>query len=237
MSNQVDSQGNRWSNDLRVISANIRGFHTNIGELTHQFVLKNEADIVLAGETFLDDKAAPNYAKIPGYSNWIRKDRNARGGGLALCYKIGIQLQVIDEPLPDNVEMIIFKILDHRNQGVLFCVCYRPPSQGTVLLDYLIDNIDRLMVTYNCQNIVVLGDLNPVLVQSTLNDLMALHDLHNFVRFPTHRSGSSLDPVITDLPPHRVRCQPLGYVGTSDHEAVLTTMNLKIPKEEINTIE
>ena len=40
--------------DLCIVSANLRGFHTNVGELTHRFILPNNADIVFVCETFLD---------------------------------------------------------------------------------------------------------------------------------------------------------------------------------------
>lgn len=65
-----------------------------MGELTHTFVLKTKAGII-----FLDDKIPGNYAKIPGYSPWIRKDRNTSGGGIALCHKDEVPSQVIDYPV------------------------------------------------------------------------------------------------------------------------------------------
>lgn len=38
-----------------IVSANLRGFHTNVGELTHSFAKVNNADIVFVSETFLDN--------------------------------------------------------------------------------------------------------------------------------------------------------------------------------------
>lgn len=40
---------------LRVLSTNLRGFRTNVVELTHAFVLKHSVDIVITVETVLTD--------------------------------------------------------------------------------------------------------------------------------------------------------------------------------------
>ncbi|XP_042858570.1 uncharacterized protein LOC122244672 [Penaeus japonicus] len=217
---------------IKIISANIRGFHTNVGELTHQFVIKNNADIVFVVETFLDDKVAPNYAKIPGFSNWARKDRNTQGGGVALCYRENLQLQIIDCDIPEILEILLFKIIDAQGHGTLCLGCYRPPSQGPVLINFLMENLDRLMTSNNCQHVLVIGDLNQNRIQTAFDTLLAVYDLNNHVDFPTHQSGSSLDPVVTDLPPHLISCAPLGYVGSSDHLAVLTKIKMKKVREE-----
>lgn len=39
---------------LVVVSANMRGFRTNVPELTHSYVLKNDVNVVVTVETFLD---------------------------------------------------------------------------------------------------------------------------------------------------------------------------------------
>ena len=54
---------------LRVLSAHVRGFRTNVGELTHTFVLKHRVDVVMTVETFLDDSCVTTCERIPGYSN------------------------------------------------------------------------------------------------------------------------------------------------------------------------
>lgn len=73
-----------WHSPLNIVSANIRGFHADIGELTYRFVKRINTDIVPFSETFLDDEAPWNYARMTGYSLWIRQDRSVSGGGFAL---------------------------------------------------------------------------------------------------------------------------------------------------------
>ena len=222
------------SSELKVVSANLRGFHTNIGELTHSVIVKNSVDLVFVCETFLDDKVPVTYARVKGYSTWIRKDRFTQGGGIAFCHKESLNVQVVELPLPapSEIELVALKIIDGNGKGLLCVGCYRPPRQGSVLLDYLTGNIDTMMTANQCESVVVLGDLNQHLVQDAFNTLLVVHNLHNYVTFPTHRSGSSLDPVVTDLPHHSIQCFPLDFVGTSDHVAVLTKIQFRKPREE-----
>ncbi|XP_045117635.1 uncharacterized protein LOC123508165 [Portunus trituberculatus] len=222
------------NSELKIVSANVRGFHTNIGELTHSVIIKKNIDLVFVCETFLDAKVPSNYARIKGYSPWIRKDRSTQGGGVAFCFKETVNAQVVEPPtpIPGELELLTLKIIDSNGKGLLCVGCYRPPSQGTVLLDYLTLNLDSLMTASQCDSVIVIGDLNQHTVRDAFNSLLVVHDMHNYVTFPTHKSGSSLDPVVTDLPSHTVQCFPLDFVGTSDHVAVFTRVQFKTPREE-----
>ena len=219
------------------VSANLRGFHSNVGDLTHSVIRKTNADIVFVCETFLDDNVPANYARVKGYTAWIRKDRSSQGGGVAFCHKETINVQVVEPPVPAprELELLTLKVIDAQGKGLLCIGCYRPPSQGAVLLEYLIENIDSMMVANQCSNVMIIGDLNQNSVKNAFNTLLVVHDLKNYVTFPTHNSGSSLDPVVTDLPPHSVQCSPLDFVGTSDHVAVLTKIHFERPREESHT--
>ena len=222
------------NSELKIVSANVRGFHTNIGELTHSVIIKEDIDLVFVCETFLDAEVPSNYARIKGYSPWIRKDRSTQGGGVEFCFKETVNAQVVEPPtpIPGEIELLALKIIDSNGKGLLCLGCYRPPSQGTVLLDYLTVNLDSLMTASQCDRVIVIGDLNQRMVRDAFNSLLVVHDLHNYVTFPTHKSGSSLDPVVTDLPPHTVQCSPLDFVGTSDHVAVFTRVQFRTPREE-----
>ena len=89
-----------------------------------------------------------------------------------------------------------------------------------------------MMTANKCDSVIIVGDLNQRTVSGAFNTLLVVHNMQNLVTFPTHSSGSSLDPVLTDLPPHTVHCLPLDYVGTSDHVAVLSKVKLSRPREE-----
>ena len=77
--------------------------------------------------------------------------------------------------------------------------------------------------------------MNQNLVMRSFEELLTIFGLTNHVNFPTHISGSSLDPVITDLPSSIVCCRPLGYVGSSDHQAVYTSINVEQANDDAVT--
>ena len=162
--------------------------------------------------------------------------RNTRRS-VAFCHKETLSAQVVQPPVPvpAKIEMLTLKLSERNGKSILCVGCYRPPSQGTVLIDFLTANIDAMMTSSQCDSVVIVGDLNQYLVRDAFNTMMVVHDLPNYVTFPTHCSGSSLDPVVTDLPPHTVHCEPLDFVGTSDHVAVLTRIHFRRPREESHT--
>ncbi|MPC61303.1 hypothetical protein E2C01_055372 [Portunus trituberculatus] len=96
-------------------------------------------------------------------------------------------------------------------------------------------NLDAMMVASHCEKVVIIGDLNQCTGQNAYNTVLVVHNLRNHVTFPTHSSGSSLDPVVADLPSHFVQCSPLDFVGSSNHMAVLTKVHFRNPREESHT--
>ncbi|KAG0725267.1 Retrovirus-related Pol polyprotein from type-1 retrotransposable element R1 2 [Chionoecetes opilio] len=157
---------------LKILSANVRGFRTNVGELTHT-VLRNKADVVVAVETFLTDECVTSWDRIPGY------------------YK----------------------------SAVLLCALYRPQWHGAAPFTFLTDQLDTIMATRDCQNSVIVGDLNQHLVKRAFTELTVVHGLTNHVTFPTHVRDS-------------VQCSQLNRVGSSDHNAVLSHIGLDPASEE-----
>ena len=217
---------------LKILSANVRGLRTNIGELTH-LTLKNNADIIITCETFLNSEVEETFGKIRGYTHWIRRDRQGReGGGIAVCHKNNLQIQVLEVNCPTWLEVIFLKVVLSTNNALLLCAHYRPQWQGRAPLDFLSNNLDGLLLQYNCQHIAIVGDLNYHLVQSAYDDLLAVNGLVDHVDFPTHILGGTLDPVITDISHDHVKCSSLGKVGSSDHFAIIAHICLAPAKEE-----
>ena len=130
---------------FNIITANIRVFHTNVGELTHSFILKHKADVVFVTETKLDESIPGTYSRIPGYSIWHRRDRNSLGGGVALCHKNETRVQILEEVLPSELEIILFKIYDKFGDATLCLGCYRPPTQVNLFFNYIHEKLDFLI--------------------------------------------------------------------------------------------
>ena len=216
---------------LTLLSANVRGLRSNLGTLTNMAII-NKADIIICTETFLDETLPKNVCRISGYSPWERRDRkHGTKGGVAVCYKEEIHIQPLTPNIPDPFEIIFFKLFVDSNNSVLICALYRPQWQGRDPLEFLSDNLDNLMLQHNCTNVILLGDWNQHLVQDTFDEFLSVHSLHNHVDFPTHLSGSSLDPVISDIPDLLESCEPLSLVGTSDHHGILTRFRIAADKD------
>ena len=193
-------------NSLKILSANIRGFRTNVGELTHA-VLRNKADIVVAVETFLNDICVTSCDRIPGYSHWVRRDRTSvQGGDVTVWYQEDLQLQQLSVTAPEEMDAMFFRLLLTDKTAVLLCALYRPPWQGGAPLTFLTSRLDAIMATHGCQNTVIVGDLNQHIVHRDFTKLTVVHGLINHVNFPTHIHGASLDPILTDLPSDSVQC-------------------------------
>ena len=218
---------------LTVLSANVRGLRTNIGDLTHNFVLRHCVDVVVVTETWLDEGVESTFGKIRGYSPWVRRDRQGRpGGGVAVCFREGVQAQTLPLETPPDMESLFFRVVLADGEALLVCAMYRPPQQGPAPLDYLTTHLDDLMTRHRCSHVLIIGDLNHHLEQAAYESLLAVQGLGDYVTFPTHERGGTLDPVITDLQEGVVNCEQLGSVGSSDHYAVLTRLDVGVTREE-----
>ena len=151
---------------------------------------------------------------------------------MALCYKQGTRVHILDEEIPPHLEMIIFRYFDAIGEPTLAFGCYRPPCQGCEIFNYILENQDRLSIKWKTKNMLIVGDLNPRSVKAHFDNFLDSLNLENHVDFPTHISGSSLDPVLSDLHSSAIKCSSQGYVGSSDHVAVLAEIAFRRPRDE-----
>ena len=141
-------------------------------------------------------------------------------------------MQVLSVPVPAWMEIMFLRVMLANGNALLLCAMYRPWWHRSEPLIWLSNHLDEIMESHRCQNMLIAGDLNQPEVPTAFTELMLVHGLTNYVTFPTHRSGSSLDPVLSDLPDGYVRCRPLDYVGSSDHIGILTSVSLSIAMDE-----
>ena len=59
-----------------------------------------------------------------------------------------------------------------------------------------------------------------------------MQDLTDYVTFPMHKRGGTLNSVISDFQEDTFRCHQLGLVGSSDHHAVLTQVDVGVARDE-----
>ena len=75
---------------------------------------------------------------------------------------------------------------------------------------------------------LIVGDLNHHLERDAYENLLEVQGLTDHVTFPTHERGGTLDPVISDYQEDGLQCHQLELVGSSDHHAVLTQMDVNV---------
>ncbi len=142
---------------------------------------------------------------------------------MVVCFPDSLQVNTLPIDIP---KMLFLHIILEDKSSLLLCAVYWPQWHGNNPLHYLIDRLDDIMTTHDCQHIVIVGDLNHHLVMRAFTELTAVQGLHNHVDFPTRQCGGSLNPVLTDLPQECVQCHPLDHVDSSDHHAVHTTVSV-----------
>lgn len=175
-----------------------------------------------------DDHAFP-----PGY-NIYRKDRESRGGGVAVLIKRSIEAVFVDNPF--GLECACLRFSCWGFSFILYAL-YRPPDAG---IDYVAKLRDHMLQFQNSK-IILIGDFNFPGVNwerfqtdyesnkqiHILFDIMLTHNLIQLVKEPTRvnaTSSSVLDLVFV----HRDFRESTVTVekGLSDHHLVCTSLPL-----------
>ncbi|KAG0721654.1 hypothetical protein GWK47_046043 [Chionoecetes opilio] len=208
--------------NLTIISANVRGFQTNVGDLTYSQVLPHSPDIIATAETFLNSLVADNFGQVGGYSSLLRRDRDQGNfGGVDVCFRNNLPVQALPVDLSAHMEMMFFKLWTHTQDSIQLCVCYRPQCQGGEPLHYLTTNLDALLLQHFCKHLIIVGDLNQYLVQRQF-------DTQNKSRGQSinhweHTPGGASPRPLYDAAPggHHMRVlmqAPFPYQGTLDRK-------------------
>lgn len=155
--------------------------------------------------------------------------------GLAVCFCKALSVQPLEIGMPKHLELMVFRLWLTTQETVLLCVCYRPQWQGRKPTEFLMNDLDGILHQYTCKNVLIVGDKNQHLAARSFEDLSTICGINNHVDFPTHISGCSLDPVISDFPEGAVSCCSTGAVGFSDHHAIFNRISLKATREEALT--
>ena len=102
--------------ELRVQNVgNVIIAHLNINSIRNKFdnlveLIGDNIDILIIGETKLDESFPANQFRIDGFKKPYRKDRNANGGGVMIFVREDIPSQKLKDNLPSNVEAILVEI-------------------------------------------------------------------------------------------------------------------------------
>ena len=121
--------------ELRVQNVgNVVIAHLNINSVRNKFdnlveLINDNIDILVIGETKLDESFPANQFRINGFKKPYRKDRNANGGGVMVYVREDIPSQKLKDNLPSNVEAILVEINLRKSKFLL-----TPPMRTMVFL-------------------------------------------------------------------------------------------------------
>ena len=219
----------------------------------NEYIVDNNFDIVTLIETWLrpDNLDQVVIAELcpPGYTFANLPRQNGSGyGGLGIVYRDSLQLKVdIFYPVTTQTfEILNVSLSDNYQIQVKLSVLYRPPpskKNGYTTATFF-KQFSELIDTFPIRSDIpiIVGDLNLHLDKSQYRDANIFKDmlfssgLIQHVNGPTHRSGHTMDVVISretdDIIYNVTSLDPL----LSDHSAVHFVLKLTAPPPETKSI-
>ena len=152
-------------------------------------------------ETWLSSSVLNNEI-FPSSFTVFRHDRGSRGGGVLLAVHQSLSSHQL--PSPSHLELVTVKVT--HSSSVIICVVYIPPNSS---LDYYSQVFQYLESIVCNSRLIVLGDFNlPNINWSCLSahcpasellcNLVFRYNFTQFVNFPTHTQGNTLDLVLSN---------------------------------------
>ena len=185
----------------------------NKTSVLQDFVTDHNIDLMVFTETWLkgDDRGNAILAELqpPGYSI-KHKARQGRGGGVAIMHPSTLSVTRAEHSVSSPSQYTSFEELQclvHTVPAVTLAVIYRPPPSKTNSLNYktfyaeIGNYIEQLVLTPGA--LVIAGDFNIHVDDHSDKDaadflsLIESFGLKQHVSGPTHRTGHTLDLVLT----------------------------------------
>ena len=188
------------------------------------FAVNHKPDIIALNETWLK-KSVQNNEILPDTQYEIfRNDRTRRthpqdpdnpskfrenGGGVLLAIRSDLDATTKRLSVSLGIEMIAVQITFPNNERLIVCTCYRVGTLGQPHHDTVTNYIRSLVSKRNPPKIYIVGDFNlphanwlssssniPI-EQSFIDSFNAL-SLNQVVNLPTHKSGNTLDILLSN---------------------------------------
>lgn len=198
--------------------------------------MTHQPHILIVTETWLHSDISDDEITPPGYGIH-RKDRNSRGGGVAIIY----QQSLLVSKLPDipAIECVIIKVqFDEHN--LIVGGFYRPPTQENFFSE--LNEFLCSIQSYSC-NVLLGGDFNMPSINWSSDfpepltskaepfvDLVIFHDLAQLVKVPTriqNETASILDLFLVSNAVLNRNPEVHIFDGISDHKMISLTVQLR----------
>ena len=218
-------------------SVKTRGKSTIISD----FVISQKLHIFALTETWLTNSDRDNYAladikrTLPNFSFHHSPRLSRKGGGVGALLHKGFNVSTNQQLDFKSFEYIDLTLKSPRSDDLRLVVIYRPPSSGRkaqpmgTFLNELSTLLEVLCISH--QKLLITGDFNihveyPSNVDARrFTSLLDAANLCNHVKSPTHKSGHTLDLVVTGENDGLVSKLSTDESLPSDHRSIICSLS------------
>ena len=234
----IKKRGHKPESNIIFGTCNIQSLRPKelqVSDLVNDYSL----DFLLLTETWLSDKHMQwkdcTILDKDGLSLSTADRIGRKGGGLALIHKTTYNTKLLNKGTRPTFEHASWELKIKNVSLIIHGIYHPPPSLANKTTNgmFIEDFIDFVSTTLPSHpNNIYIGDFNlHVSEEETdsiiFNDSIEAMGLHQHVGFPTHKSGNTLDLILSDIQ------QTISVMTTSpgpylsDHRAVIATLNSK----------
>ena len=180
--------------------------HININSIRNKFhlladIIRGRVDIILISETKLDCTFPKPQFLLHGFSEPLRLDRTAYGGGLLLYLRDDIPYKRL--PLiSGNIECIIVDVTISKKKWLLIGMYNPCKSRISEHLSILEKSLCHYLMLYD--NVVMFGDVNSEIDEEFMADFCNVYNLKSLIKVPTcfksPQNPSCIDLILTNKP-------------------------------------
>ena len=236
----------KWeSSKLKILYGNVQSVIGKLDEL-RTLVWDLKPDIVCINETWTNNSHNKALLNLKGYAITCRCDRQdtseGRGGGLLVYVREDIPASEVDNSIYNKFNQCCsIKLQLPNNNNVEILLVYRPHkiyasttdlSTNNELLCKVIDSVSKpciVMGDFNCSDIDwdlgFCGASSKDILESIQDKFLTQH-----VTFPTHRSGTMPDIVLSSNANMIYGIENVEKLGKSDHTMLLVDASFEIQR-------
>lgn len=184
--------------DLHFGLYNIRSL-SGKGHFLQDLIKERKYDFFSLTETWQqpNDFSQLNEATPPGFVYSCQPRVTGRGGGLAIIYRESWKVSPVSVPLYQSFESLVIKL--NGPSPIIVATVYRPPKPNSEFINEFYAFLT--FISPLSPTVILLGDFN-IHIQNGNNyftkDFLSCldsFDLQQFINFPTHSKGHTLDLV------------------------------------------
>lgn len=217
----------------------------------HDFIIDQSLDLFALTETWLTGTDNDNVvisALLPKGYSIKHNPRKSRGGGTALIHRTTLTVTALPDTSHEHKSFETLECIVKASVVVRLIVVYRPPpsmTNKTTHQQFLIEFADYLEQLVTCPGkLLLFGDFNYHMDAcddrdrdaSSFRDLITSFGLKQHVTGSTHKSGHTLDLVLSRADDSLVLSTCSADHGFPDHFPVMTQLTLEkpqLPKQEV----